>query len=156
MADETKPVELLLFDYLNDLIKAAQPGEVLYELELHDTVYQKIVKVKGVRISEAVGDIVPRPGGNLEEWDVSLRIVCFVRVEGKDFQARAPAMQACFTLQKEIVRVLLADQTLGDRVCNSYIGRIPRGYDSMEGTPYAVANIPLTINPSGADSEGRY
>lgn len=137
---------MLLFDYLEDQIAAAVYGDTLFELELHDTVYQKISKLQGVRISDAVGDLSPEPGGGLKEFNVELQIVCFARVEGKNQKDRQPAVVAVFAIQKEIVRVLLADETLGGTVCDVMITKCVRGYDNLDGNPYAVANISIVIN----------
>jgi hypothetical protein len=39
-----KPAEILLFDFLTDRIAAAAADSVLANLELHDTIWQKITK----------------------------------------------------------------------------------------------------------------
>ena len=55
-----KPVEMHLYEFLTEQIAAVQPGGLLYDLELHDTIYQTIQTVRGVRISDAVSDLVQR------------------------------------------------------------------------------------------------
>lgn len=144
-----KPSEILLFDFLAEAIRRAEPGTVLYELELHDTVYQKIATSRGIRISDAFGSMAPDIGGGIKEYDVNLQIVCFSKVEGKEKSHRQPALADIFEIQKAVYLTLLGDQTLGGRVCDSWPGKGLRAYDSMDGTPYAVANISLVINPSG-------
>lgn len=144
-----KPAEILLFDFLSGAIAAAVPGDLLFELELHDTVHQKIQTLKGVRISDAVGTLAPEPGGGLKEYDVIIDLACFAKVEGKEKTQRQPAVVAVYELQREICQLLYDYPELGDRVCDTYVGKGMRGYDVFDGNPYAVANISLVINPSG-------
>lgn len=148
MPDLNQPSELLLFDFLEEQILAAVEGDVLFELELHDTVFQSIKTLRGIRISDAMGEMSPTSDG-IKEFGVELSIVCFARVEGKDKKARGPAMQAVWELEKEIYRLLFTHNTLGSRVCDVLPGKGFRSYDVLNGDPYAVANIPLTINPAG-------
>ena len=56
-----KPAEILLFDSLTEKITSADPEDLVYALELHDTVYQKITTSRGLRISDVVGDFSPGP-----------------------------------------------------------------------------------------------
>lgn len=142
-----KPAELLLFDFLTEIFDASAPGDVVYELELHDTVWQSITKPRGVRISDSVGFLAPLPGGELEECDVDINIACYVLVEGINKKERADALQRLFDIQTEVIRLLIGDHTLGGRVCNSVVGKSVRGYEDLNAKAYAVANIPLTINP---------
>jgi len=143
--DTDKPAELLLFDFLTEQVEAAAAGDVLFELELHDTVYQKIATSRGVRISDAVGDMSPVSGNEIKEWNVSIQLVCYVKVQGKNQKERAEALMAVWKLEKEMYRLMFDYNDLGGRVCDVMIGTGSRSYDEM-GAPYAVANIPLTIN----------
>lgn len=151
MDEIEKPAEILLFDFLTEKIDAATPGDVPYELDLHDTVYQsmKAEKPRGIRISDAVGDLAPEPGGGLKEYDVSLQLVCFAKVEGTDKKARQPAVCDVFAIEKWVCEVLYADPTLGGRECDVVVKKGTRGYDSLDGNAYAIANIWLVVNPSG-------
>ena len=148
MAD--KPAEILLFDFLAEKLDLAVPDDVLFQIELHDTTYQKITKPRGVRISEAVGDLAPGPGGGLEEHDVLLILSIYSRITGKEKTDRQPALADVFATTKAVCQLLLDDSTLGSRVCDTLLRRGSRGYDVLDAEPYAVANIPLIINPSGA------
>lgn len=145
-----KPAEILLFDFLTEQINALVGDEVLCGVELHDTVYQPIGKANRlVRVSEAVGDLSPGPEMVVREYDVQLMLVIASRVEGKDKEDRQPALVDVFQMQKALYSLIIGDSTLGARVCDSVIGRGPRGYDVLDGEPFAVANMPLVINPSG-------
>lgn len=149
MADATKPAELLLYEYLGEKIAQAVHGDPLFEIELHDTVYQPITKLRGVRISDSISTPAPDIGGGVKEYDLEVQIVCFVRVESADQKKRAEALQKVFEIQTEVCGLLFDDASLGGRVCDSFVGTSIRAYDRLDGNPYAVANIPLTINPSG-------
>jgi sensor domain CHASE-containing protein len=72
-----------------------------------------------------------------------------VKVLGKNKQERADALTAVWTLQTWLYEVLIADASLGRRVCGSKLGKGARGYGVFDGDPYAVAMVPITINPSG-------
>lgn len=144
-----KPAEILLFDFLRERIDAAVPESPLFDLELHDTVYQTITKERGVRISEAVGDLSPGPD-SIREYDVELIVTCFSKVLGKNVKDRQPALISVFGIQKAVYEILLADSTLGDRVCDSLMRKGGRGYDVFEDGVFAVTNMPMIINPSGA------
>lgn len=141
-----KPAEILLFDYLTEQVEAAAAGDVLFEIELHDTVYQSITKTRGVRISDAVGDMSPGPAGEIKEFNVDLQIVCYAKVEGKDKKQRQEALTAVFAIQQEMYRVLIGDSSMGGRVCDVKLLRGSRGYDVFDGNPYAVANLGVLIN----------
>lgn len=145
-----KPAEILLYDFFRERFDASASDSLLYKLELHDTVHQKIVTPQGVRISEATSDLAPGPGGGLKELDIDLIIICFSRILGKNKTERQAALMEVFEIQNEIAGLLNADQTLGGRVCDLLIRRGSRGYDVLDGEPFAVANMPLLINPSGA------
>jgi len=147
MPDTDKPAEILLFDFLAEQIEAAVAEDVLFEVELHDTIYQTITKPRGLRISDAVGSMVPGGDGAIREHGVSVQLVCFAKVAGKDKKARQPALTQVWELEKEMYRLLYTDNSLGGRVCDVEIEMGSRSYDVMNGEPYAVANIPLVINP---------
>jgi hypothetical protein len=145
-----KPAEIQIFDFLTDKVAASVAGDIIYGIELHDTVYQAITKDRGVRVSDAVGDFSPGPEMVEKEYDVFVELACFSRVGGQDVTARQPALIDVFNLQKEIYRIIREDSTLGGRVCDSLLIRGARGYDTFDSEPYAVGNVRLIINPSGA------
>lgn len=142
-----KPAEILLFDYLTDVIAAAAAGSTLDGLELHDTVWQKITKSRGVRISDAIGDLQRGVSGEIEEFDVQLIVTCYSRVQGKEKKERQPALIDVWTISKAIVDALSSDSTFGGRVCDSITRKSGRGYDKYDEGVFAVTNTPLVINP---------
>ena len=150
----SKPVEILLFEFLQESVDAAVPEPVLYGIDVQDTVWRSITNEKpnGVRISDAVSTMRPDVGGGLKEFDAELQLVCFAKVDGADLKERSSAMQRVYEIQQAITGLLLQDPELGDRVCDVDVERASRGFDTFDGKPYAVAMIPLTINPTGYES----
>lgn len=145
----SNPIEISVFEFLETAIAAAADTSALCDIELHDTVYQKIQSAAGVRISECVSMPSPGVGGEIKEIDAVLTLVVFAKVEGKDKSARAEALTRCWAIESALVSLLNENASLGDRVCDLLIGRSVRGYDVFDGEPFAVANIPLTVNPMG-------
>ncbi len=145
-----KPAEILLFDFLAEKIEAALPDDVLFEVELHDTIYQQITTDRVVRISEVVGGFSPGPENVWKEWDVSITLVALARVQGQEKKERQPAITEVWELQRELYSLLTQDSTLGGRICDLVLRDGVRGYDELDSEPYAVVNIPVIINPSGA------
>lgn len=143
-----KPAEILLFDFLAEKQAEASPDDVIYDLDIHDTIHQAITdkKPKGVRISDATGEMAPTATGGIREYNVELVIVCYAKVEGVNKKERQASLIAVFEIQSEIYRLLLADPSLGGRSCDAQITGGSRGYDVFDGNPFAVANIAVTIN----------
>ncbi|MEQ1646117.1 MAG: hypothetical protein ABL959_21880 [Pyrinomonadaceae bacterium] len=153
----SKPAEILVFEFLTEICAASEPGSTLYELELHDTIWRSITKATGVRVSDADADFAPGQGGGLKEVDTKVILVPFARVEGPDTKERQAAVQKVFEIQEALIAAIYADQYLGERVCDTLIGRSPRSFENLDGKPYAIANIPLVINPvSGQDADSYY
>lgn len=142
-----KPAEILLFDFLTEQLAAVPADSTLANIELHDTVYQKMTKPRGVRISEAVGDLGPDTGGELKEWDVDLILVCWSKIDSTDIKNRQPALVDVFTMHKAVFQLLQNDSTLGGRVCDLLLRRGSRGYDKNDEGVFAASNMPLVINP---------
>lgn len=144
-----KPVEVLLFEFLEQKISESGSDEAIYGLELHDTIYQPIRKDRGLRISDTVGHFSPNGLMEENEYDVFVTVAAYSKVKGQDQQARQPAMTDVFIVQQATYTLLRGDSTLGGRVCESLLRQGARSYDTFDGEAYAVAIIPLVINPSG-------
>jgi hypothetical protein len=153
-----KPAEILLYDFLLEQFEAAPAGSILSlegdsdrgELDLHDTIYQQINTQRCVRISEVVGGFSPGPENEWKEYDVSITLVALARVTGTEKKDRQPALTQVWELQKELYKLLTEEPTLDGRVCDLLLEDGVRGYDELDSEPYAVVNIPVIINPSGA------
>lgn len=151
MSESIKPAEIALYDFLREKFDGAVEKNVLYQIALHDTIHQKLEKGSdyGVRIGEADSDFSVGEMDTIKEFDAYLMIVCFARVTGTDKSKRQEALQKVFEIHKAVIALLLESDSLGGRVCSLEILRGSRGYDSMNGEPYAVSNQPVVINPSG-------
>jgi hypothetical protein len=139
-----------MYDFLAGELGAALPESPLFDLELHDTIYQSITRDRGLRISESVGDFSPGPENEEKEYDVLVILACWSRVDGQTTKDRQPALVDVYQIQKAVYGLIRNQSTLGGRVCDSLLRKGSRGYEDLSGKAYAVANIPVIINPSGA------
>ncbi len=142
-----KPAEIVIFEFLSDSISSAPVDSPIYDCELHDTVYQTIRTKHCIRVSEAVSELAVDVTQEMKEFDAELVIAVCVKVEGKDKKERQASIQRLFEIQQAVTKLLTEDGTLGGRVCDSLVRRSFRGFDVLDGEPWAVANIPVVINP---------
>lgn len=138
-----------LFLFLQSAIAVAQSGEPLHGIELHDTEHQVITRDRGIRISDGRSQLAPKADGTLGEIDAEVELTCFVRVAGADKTERLAARDGAIDLAAAVAALFFADQTLGGRVCDLQLGAIRREFASINGQPFALARVPLTINPVG-------
>lgn len=141
------PVEVLVFDFLTAKVGAVAEDSPVYEAELHDTVFREIKKSFGIRVGEAQSELAPGRTGELEEFNARLIVVCFAQVEGKDKKLRQDAMKKVFAMSKVVTQWFIDDPSLGNKVCGVNVEEGSRGYDTENGKPFAVALIPIVINP---------
>ncbi|QQS33495.1 MAG: hypothetical protein IPM50_02620 [Acidobacteriota bacterium] len=146
------PVEVALFDFLSDAVEAAIDDDIepLASLDIHDTVYRSMDKAKpdGVRISDCISTFSPTNGTDLKEWDAEVQLVCYSRVKTANLKERQDALKRVFDIQSAVIDLIFADCSLGGRVCDVRVEPSPRSYDTIDGNAYAVALIPLVVNPS--------
>jgi hypothetical protein len=138
-----------LYLFLQGAIAAAGITDPLQQAELHDTVHQVIKQDRGLRIGDCISELAPRADGSLGEFDAQLELTCFARVAGSDKTERLAARDAVIELAAAVIGLLLADPTLGGRVCDTLAGTVRREFTSINGQPFALARLPITINPSG-------
>jgi hypothetical protein len=139
-----------LYFFLQAAIGAALTDDPLHGIELHDTEHQVITRDRGLRIGDGRSQLAPRADGTLGEFDAQVELTCFVRVAGSDKTERLSARDGVIELAAAVAARFFADQTLGGRVCDLQIGAIRREFASINGQPFALARVPLTINPTGA------
>ena len=142
-------IEHKLFLFLQEALDDAPAEDPLYEAELHDSLHQVIKRDRGLRIGECRSLLAPRPDNALDEFDARLTVTCFARVAGADKSERLAARDAVIGLASKVIRLVLDDPTLGGRVCDLLAGQVDREYASINGQPFALAKLPLVINPSG-------
>ncbi|MEO6392517.1 MAG: hypothetical protein ABIP75_11740 [Pyrinomonadaceae bacterium] len=142
-------IEHKLFLFLQDTIGAAAAEDPLHDVELHDSLHQVIKRQRGLRIGECRSLLAPRPDNSLDEFDARLTVIGFARVAGADKTERLAARDAVIELAAAVIRKFLDDPTLGGRVCDLLAGQVDREFASINGEPFALARVPLVINPSG-------
>lgn len=138
-----------LFLFLQSAIVGSPDGDPLHDAELHDTEHQVITHDRGIRIGDGRSQLAPNADGSLAEFDAEVELTCFVRVAGTDKTERLTARDGVIDLAAAVARLFYNDQTLGGRVCDLQIGPIRREFASINGQPFALARMPITINPSG-------
>jgi len=145
----SEPVENLTFTFLEEKLNAAQNGEILFGLDLHDTIWKKIENDNGVRIGDAESDFAPNVENLLQEFDAVLTLVCFAKILGTNKSERAEARKKVFQISQAVAQLFHDDHTMSGRVCDSRILGAVRGWDSINSHPYAVVNMPIVFNESG-------
>ncbi len=143
------PVEDLTFDFLEEKFAAAPNDSILKNLALHDTLFQKMEGDAGVRISDAESDFSINTENEIQEYDATLTLVCFAKIEGANKTERRAARRQAFQISKAVARLFFDDEKMNGRVCRSRLLPAVRGFDSINSKPYAVVNMPIVFNESG-------
>lgn len=144
-----KPAESLVYEFIAGLVEAADEDTDLFELEVHDTVFQKITQEAGIRVADGTSTLSPGPGGAMKEFDADVEVVVFVRIPKETPKSRLESRDRAFTITAALVAAIVASNTLGNRVCDCTVWPVARGYDNYNSAAYAVVSIPLVINSSG-------
>ncbi len=145
-------IEDHIFDFLAEAFEAAQPGDDLHGVELHDNVFQSIKGGTGVMVGDCESWLSPNAGATeVEEFDGDLMLVVYVRVTGADRTERKTARSQVLALSKAVAKLFFDDPTCGGRVNDARVLRAPRGWDSINSQPHAICNLPLLVNDTGAN-----
>lgn len=140
-----------VFDFLEEGAAAAVEGEPLFGAELHDTVYRPITKPYGVRVGDCDSDLTPSvEAEEVLEFDVDLSIIIYSLVEGPDRRDRKAARARMVKLKKAVAKRFFDDPSMGGRVADSRIAKSQHGWDQWDSKPYAVGNLVLLVNETGA------
>lgn len=161
MSDNTKVIEAHVYDFIKEAVDFANdpdtPDEesVFFETELHRHVFQKFDDSKwhGIRIGNGESVLTPNPGATeMEEWDGDLLLITFARIKESDQSDVEVARTKAFELAKAVAAMFITSDgvTMGDRVNDARVLRCPRGFHEWDGSLYAVTNMPLIVNDSGA------
>lgn len=145
----SEPVENLIFAFLEEKFNETHEGDILFGIDLHDTVFKKIEKDNGVRIGDAESEFAPNVENQLQEFDAVLTVVCFAKILGANKTERAEARKKVFQISQAVAQLFHEDHTMSGRVCDSRILGAVRGWDSLNSHPYAVVNMPIVFNESG-------
>jgi hypothetical protein len=143
-------VENLIYQFLSGAITAAGVGTPLYGIEVRDTFYKDIKNDSGLAIGDATSDFGRGPGEAIGECDAELIVAVYSRVMGANLKERAAARTKLYQIEGAVCKLLLDDETMGERVCTARPLRAVRGWNNINGKPYAIANIPIVFNETGA------
>ncbi len=160
MSDSTKVIEAHVYDFLKEVVDAVNDPDtededsVFFEAELHRHTYQPfdLDRWFGVRISMGVSTLAPNPDQEMEEFDGSVVVVTFARIKEPDHSDVETARTKAFQLARAVAALFFTEDgvTLGGRVNDARITDCPRDFVEWNGSLYAVCNMPMIINDSGA------
>ena len=145
--------EKALYDYLKQ--QQQQPGcpPKLLAADIHDSVYAKFAKDKptGVRIGDGSCWPAVGVGGAVKEYDLHFVVVCYAKVQGKEFTERAAAREEAALLAHDVVAVITQDRSLNTVVCDKTdVRKLQRGFDTADnGTPYGICELAIVIDGTG-------
>ncbi len=143
-------IETAIYGALAAAIAAAEDGDPLFEAELHDTLYARVSKLHGVRVGDVDAELAPSPGGDVvEEFNATLILQCFARVQGETAAARAAARDKATTIAHDVAKIFFDDPTLEGNVRDAIVAGLTRGWATVQSTPYAVAVVHLAVNETG-------
>lgn len=160
-----KVIEAHVYDFLEAEIAAINEAEeefgeddehsALFGAELHRHIYQKFDDQSwfGLRIGNGESILAPNPGATeMEEFDGDVTLVTFARIKESDHSDVEVARTKAFALAKAVAKLFIDDDgvTMGGRVNDARVMRCPRGFDEWNSSLYAVCNMPMLINDTGA------
>lgn len=143
------------YEFLQTAIEGAADTDALFGAELHDTVYQQIENDFGVRISTPESSLAPQSSG-IEDNDALVTLVIFARIQGADKTDRLNALDVCDAVTKAVAKTFYDDLSMGGRVCDCDVLRAVTDFDSIGSDVFAVSNLPIVVNPSGAIDWSRF
>ncbi len=148
----TKSPSSLLFDFLKETIEQTKDeNAALFGIEVLDSVYQEMKLDKGIVVSNSEWDFAPL-STETDVFDALIIMGFYVRINGKDTSERAEQRDVCFQMAKAVADKLFEDnQDLNGRVCKGFL--LLRAVDGNRNTTsdeYAIINLPIILNPSGA------
>lgn len=146
-------IETAIHDAIKVAIEAAVDGDALYDAELHDTLYARVTKLFGVRVGDVEASVAPTPGGEkVEEFDATLPLQSFARVQGDTAEARATAREQARGIARAVAKIFFDDPTLGGRVRDSLVVGLKCGWGQVQAAPYAVAVLMVLVNGTGQEA----
>lgn len=143
----------IVSDFLTQIVAEAADDSPLKNAAVLDSAHQEIPMnaevVKGFVVSNSEWDFAPE----VDETGVcdSLIIIgSYYRISGLDTTNRAESRDKNFQMMKAAADKIFADQTLGGKVCDSLILRATDGDKSTNSDTFAIINLPIILNPTGA------
>lgn len=159
--------KLSLYQFLDDYLKALQaavnadPQAPEYNSPLFGSKlrfsHHEYTKEDdwGIHLSNVTS--IPRTlGDETKEFDARLIVTTYVRVGAlPDRDDRYAAYERANAMALAIAHLIWADNGLGGRTCNTFVGQMIDDFDSLSaGQQHAVTNLYVTVNQSGAPLPG--
>lgn len=140
----------ILVEFANEFVAAAESGSIEEGAQVLDSKNQRLEEDKGIVVSNAEWTFSPS-SENIEKFFDALLIVGFYyRIPSDDGTEWAIPRDKCFELAQAFSQALFDDQTLGERVCDFNMLRLVDGQDNANSNDYAIINLPIILNPTGA------
>jgi hypothetical protein len=145
-----KSAPTILYEFVNDLVLAAQANTILFkdETEVLDSAYQEITKDRGIVVSNSEFDLAPKQNG-LGLYDALVILGFYYRIPSADTTERMEARDKCFEMTNVVTTELFRDETLGNRICNLLVLRAVDGMKNTNSDSFAIINLPVILNPTG-------
>ena len=144
-----KSVETNVFEWLKSLVESAPEESVLSGVDVQDSNAQEMTKNSGIYVSYAEWQSMPTEEGR-KIYDAFLIIAIYSRIRGTDKSERLTSRDKAFQISEAISTALDADMTLGERFCDHQKFRSYSGNAPVKSDSYAVINLPIVLNPTGA------
>lgn len=145
-------VQKAIYDFLIEKITAAVDGPLL-NAEVHDTHRREFKSGKGISPWPGRAAIAPDAGVEyVKRSDVVLVLVCYVAA-GREKSNNAQAREDCEAFSNAVALLFFNDPRMGGRCeyCRPFAAR--DGFDNSDGKDYAVVNLAIVINETGALSQ---
>jgi hypothetical protein len=127
------------------------PSSPLYQAEVLKDEYEEQKKDIGIRIGKCVGRVAPNSGQTrIKQEDAPLTLIFYKRISRGDKQARSSYRDDVVMMAEAAALLFFNDPTIGGRVELVRPLTIPRGMDDTDASPYAIANLTLVVNETGA------
>ena len=147
--------EVALYEFLKETIEAADSASQLYEIALHDTLFQPLTEDVAIRIGEVESSIAPLPGAEeAEEFDARFPLVIYSRIPKDEWDSRVNYRDQVNRISRELALLIYNDPRLNLRVNDCRVLGSRRGYDSINTDRFAVANLDVIINETGQQIGG--
>lgn len=146
--------EEIVYGWIKALVEAAAGDDPLSGAQVSKTAFGGVTSNRCIQIGPVLR-ATPRPsagGDEVEEFDAEIVIILLSQVaDTKTDDDYASARGDAIQMALSLARAAFDDNTLGGAARDSMPDDLPRDFTTVAKTaPYAVANLKLKLNPSGA------
>lgn len=160
-------IEDLVYDFLAEKIAEVNEAEAafgeedphspLFEAQLLDTgfaeVEEKAANTHGIIVDDGESELAPNAGGTaIDEYDGDVTLIVFWSADGNDRTQRKAARTQAIALAIAVAKLFWDDNgcTMNNRVNDARVLKLIKGWAMWKSGPYAMMNLPLLINDTGA------